>query len=161
MADSIREQIIQGFKDQAEKITLANGYNTDVGAVVERGIADVRIEKTPAFSFVLPGTESSTREFGVYILTMPVEINAIHTLFYTDTDGVLQKYNSSVLAERILGDLIKGILGNRSNISLMDDINYTGGGIEDYPTPEDQLIWVRASFDIVYPTTIGDPYSQP
>jgi len=163
MADTIREQIIQDLKAQVEKINTENGYNTNIGSLVVRGLAleEVTIEDTPAFSFLFPGAETTEKEMGVYLITMPVEIDAVHTLWTTDTDGNLTSYNASVLGEQILGDLIQGVIGNRSSVIKADEIAYTGGGIEDYPGPEDQVLWVRTAFDVRFAITIGDPYSQP
>lgn len=148
---TIRELIIQGIVAQLETIRLVNGYNSDIGQVVQRGLVPVDLSTVPAVVFVQPGVESSTREFGQHVHTMPVQIDAVRTL---------EDRNASVQGEEVLGDLVQCIVGGRESVEHVEDIDYTGGGIEDYPTKEDQLLWVQVSVDVVYTTLIGNPYSQ-
>jgi len=43
---------------------------------------------------------------------------------------------------------------------LVDDIAYSGGGVEDYPAMKDEAVVVTATFTVSYMTTIGNPYTQ-
>ena len=43
---------------------------------------------------------------------------------------------------------------------LVDDISYTGGGVETYPAMTDDAVIVMATFSVTYQTNIGNPYSQ-
>jgi hypothetical protein len=43
---------------------------------------------------------------------------------------------------------------------LVDDISYSGGGVEDYPQTKDEALVVAANFSVAYQTAIGNPYSQ-
>ena len=161
MADTIREQVIQALKGLVEHITAVNGYNTNVGNAVYRGLVNADMESTGALSFIFPGQDAAEPHMGAQILTMPVEVAAIHSLWTKDNDGNIVSYNASILGEEILGDLIRAVVGGRDDINIIEDLAYTGGGISDYPAPEDQVLWVQANFEVVYAITIGDPYSQP
>jgi len=151
MADTIRELIIQDVVAQLGTLTTANGYNTSCGQDVRRGETEVPLADLPA-SVVLPGEDSAEHEFGQQNCTMPVEIHALHKR------GDL---NISVLGEQMLGDLISCLVGGRDSIGYIDRLHYSGGGIEEYPGPEDQALSVRASIEVEYTTLIGDPYTQP
>jgi hypothetical protein len=152
MADTIRELIIQDLVTQLESLTIANGYNTSVGKIVQRGLIPVDMTQETAAVFIQPGVESAEREYGDQVLTMPVQIDAVHSL---------GSNNASVLGEQVLGDLITCVIGGKSNIGRIENLVYSSGGIEDYPTKEDQLLWVQMSLEITYITVIGDPYTQP
>ena len=152
MADTIRELIIQDLVTQLESLTVANGYNTSVGQIVQRGLIPVDMTQQAAAVFVQPGVESAEREYGDQVLTMPVQIDAVHSL---------GSNNASVLGEQVLGDLLSCLIGGRENIDRIESLVYSSGGTEDYPTKEDQLLWVQMSLEITYITVIGDPYTQP
>ena len=152
MADTIRELIIQDLVAQLETLTIVNGYNTSVGQIVQRGLIPLDMTQQAAAVFVQPGVESAEREYGDQVLTMPVQIDAVHSLGGD---------NASVLGEQVLGDLLSCLIGGRDNISRIESLVYSSGGIEDYPAKEDQLLWVQMSIEITYITVLGDPYSQP
>ena len=152
MADTIRELIIQNLVTQLGTLTTANGYNTDLGQIVQRGLIPVDMVQNAAAVFVQPGVESGAREYGNQVLTMPVQIDAVHSL---------GSNNASVLGEQILGDLIACVIGGKGNIGRIEGLDYSSGGVEDYPTKEDQLLWAQISIEITYITVTGDPYSQP
>ncbi len=151
MADTIRELILQDIVTQLGSLNTANGYNTNCGQNVLRGTTEIPLQDLPA-SVVLPGEESGAHEYGDQLLTMPLEIHGLHKR------GDL---NISVLGEQMLGDLISCLVGGQSNIGYIDRLHYSGGGIEEYPGPEDQALSVRASIEVEYTTLIGDPYTQP
>ena len=44
--------------------------------------------------------------------------------------------------------------------NLIDDISYSGGGVEEYPATKDEALVVTATFSVTYSTNIGNPYSQ-
>jgi len=43
---------------------------------------------------------------------------------------------------------------------LSEDVIYTGGGIQEYPEASKRIIGVTATFNVIYQTRIGDPYTQ-
>jgi hypothetical protein len=62
--------------------------------------------------------------------------------------------------DEVLGDLIKGIIGNRSTVSLAESIVYQEGGPLSYPGQADTLLWIEFGFAVEYHTRIGDPYTK-
>jgi len=151
MTDTIRELILRDVVTQLQKITTANGYNTDCGNNVARAKMEFPLAELPATSLI-PGDESAQKEYGEQLHTMSLEAHALHKRGSLDI---------SVLAEQILGDLITCLVGGQRNISRIDSLSYAGGGVEDWPGPEDQALSVRIGIEIGYTTVIGDPYNQP
>ena len=144
MADTIRESIIQDLVTQLEILT-PSGYG-----YICRGRTYFEYADLPCIS-LLPGIESSSRSYGEQQSTMPVTVHAIQVVGDND---------SSVLAETILGALIENIIGGRDNISNIDDIRYTGGGVENYPAVDEQAISVQMNLEVDYSFNLGDPYTQ-
>jgi len=144
MADTIREKVIQDIVTQLETLS---------GYTVFRGKSEITKQDIPNLPIitVLPQVETSERQYGVQSNVMPVNIHAVKITGDT---------NPSVVGEKILGELISGVVGNSSNISNIEDIKYTGGGIDTYPTEDEQAVSVQCSIEVDYETVIGDPYSQ-
>jgi hypothetical protein len=151
MADTIRELILQDIVSQLQTLTIANGYNTSCGQSVARARMEIAIADLPAIS-IIPGEESAQKGYGEQLHTMPLEVHALHKRGDLDM---------SVLAEQMLGDLISCLVGGQDSISYIDSLAYTGGGVDEWPAPEDQALSVRASLEVEYTTVIGDPYTQP
>lgn len=165
MSDTIREKIIQQFVTRLATIRTANGYNTEIGSTVERARKSLDPDDLPA-CVVYPQPETAEPLAGMTQLTMPIRIEG------------LAKYgsaNPSVVAEMILGDLIKCILSSSwdrrtlipspvSPATYIDQydsgVEYKGGGTDDYPNAEDQTVGVSALFEVSYLTKRGNPYEQ-
>lgn len=165
MTDTIREQIIRKIVTRLAVITAAGGYNTDIGENVQRGRMKLDMSEVPA-CVVFPLPEEAERRYGKVICRMPVKVEGMLRMPVHDYDGMryLGESNPSVLSEKILGDLRKCIT-DQSAIStwtggLTDDVQYTGGGTDEYPDPEDEVTGANATFLITYKTLAGDPYSQ-
>jgi hypothetical protein len=45
--------------------------------------------------------------------------------------------------------------------STKDQVIYKGGGIDDYPQPDDMVTVVTANFDVHYQTVAASPYTRP
>ena len=153
MSDTIRERIISAIVNRCSVITVANGYNTDIGGNVLRAKVTLGKDEPPA-AVVFPEPEESSRKYGKQHCVMPVRVEG--TAYYGSD-------NPSVAAERILGDLIKCICGGTlSDVTggLADDVEYTGGGTDEYPDAGEKLIGASAVFNIKYKTVAGDPYNQ-
>lgn len=142
MAETIRELIIQDIKTQ---LAILSDYT------VYRGITQFQNEDLPVIA-MWPEVEDSERQYGIQKATMPVNISAIK---------IVGDVNPSVLGEQMLGNLITCIVGGRSNVSKIEDLRYTGGGVENYPEAEEQTIMVQCNIEVDYETLIGDPYNQP
>lgn len=101
MNDTIRERIIQAVLAKAAAVRLANGYATDCGLNVQRAIESLDPDDLSAI-VVWPQGEESARRAGVNVNTMTVKLDGL-ALHGGD--------NSSVIAERILADLIEVMVG--------------------------------------------------
>lgn len=149
MSTTIRQQIISAIQSHLTGITKTGGYETDIGKSVH--LARKNIGKDDPDSVVVwPKPETSERdEYGMMKHTMPIELEAL---------AAYERENPSTVSERMLGDLIKHMGAFTS--SLIDSIDYAGGGTPDYPEPGETDVGTKAIFNIVYATVRGDPYSQ-
>ena len=157
MSDTIRERIISAIVSRLAAITIANGYNTDMGNSVFRVQHKLDPGDLPA-CVVWPRTEEADRNYGKQICVMPVRIEGLAVcISYTPLD------NFSVVSEKILGDMIRCICGGtlaQVTGGLADDVKYTGGGTDEYPDAGETTVGASAVFDIGYKYLSGDPYSQ-
>jgi len=112
MSNSIREQIIQAIVTKLADITTTNGYNTNIGALVERVRPVFEQDELPATS-VIPLPEESVKLYGKLQSTMPVLIEA---------SKLHEAVNPSIVAELILADLIACMTGPERLFS------FTSGG---------------------------------
>jgi hypothetical protein len=165
MSETIREKIIQQIVTRLAVITTTNGYNIDLGASVERVRKNLDPSDLPA-CVVFPQPETVEPEYGVMKITMPVRIEGLAAFWAT---------NPSVIAEQILGDLIKAmtdptwdrrrlVTSPASPVVYLaaydDSIVYKGGGTDEYPNDEDLTVGASALFEVTYSTKIGNPYEQ-
>ena len=163
MADSIRERIIQEVEAGLSILTLANGFNTNCGRLIERGKKEWDDTDAPCMS-IFPGIETADNTgYGVDKNVMPVVLNLLDT--YTNTvSAVTGKTVSGASAkgEKMFADAKEAIkrVFTVLTAGLVQDIQYKGGGIQDYPGLETKIIGVMATFDITYETKRNDPYNQ-
>jgi len=132
-------------------------YNTGDYGTVYRGRTYFDYEEMPCIT-VLPGVETADKQYGEQFCTMPVTVHAVQVV--SVGDGEDRANQSSERGEIILGDLINKLIRGRDNIDRINNIRYTGGGIEDYPDVEEQTISVQVSLEVDYCTNLGDPYTQ-
>lgn len=158
MANTIREQIIDSIVDELEDITVANGFNSDMGSNVKRAIRLIDKDNLPAVA-VFPLTEDNEPLPGKNNLTMSVRLEAL---------AKFGSVNPSVMAEKLLGDLIKRMTNPTLNAvvgadiagGLAEKVQYLEGGVDDYPEAGKYTIGVYATFNVNYKTLIGNPYAQ-
>jgi len=161
MANTIRELIILDFISRLATITVANGYNTGIGAAVIRARKKIDPDELPA-TVVWPGPERAEHQYGYLQCVMQIKVEGIVEFGAT---------NPSVMAEQILGDIKKCILQPGNVIAspdtgwcrspdYIDSISYTGGGVQDYPDEGQLHVGVYCEFDVGYTTKINDPYAQ-
>lgn len=154
MSDTIREKIISAVETQLATITIVGGYNTDCGENVQRATPDIASEDMPACNVIPRPDEQTSREYGRQVAVMPIEIQALQ---------VHGEDNCSEVGEAALGDLIKCVMATAKSGTgkpTIDDIEYGGGGIEEYPEAQDPHTIVQAVFRFRYSTLIGNPYQQ-
>lgn len=165
--DTIRELVIKDFMARAAKITVDNGYNTNIGETISgtKEIVRARIKIDPdelPATVIWPLPEKAVAEYGQLNCTMSMRVEGI---------AHFGAVNPSVVAEMILGDLKKCFLAPENLLTsphagwsrspdYIDGIIYTGGGTDDYPEADKKTIGAFATFDVTYHTKLDDPYSQ-
>lgn len=156
---TVREHIIQDFITRLGVITVANGYNTNMGNKVIRAGRNITDADVPAVN-VRPRSDVSTslQSYGVTAITMEILLEGV--MAYGAT-------NPSVIAEEILGDLYACIMVPADTryvpITGWDPqyviaINYLSGGPDNYPSEEAKIIGSAALFEVVYEIQTGNPY---
>lgn len=167
MAATIRESIILELLARAAAIRAvaspASGYLTDIGQRVLRARPKIDPEDLPCV-VIWPQPESAENLHGQSRRRMPVKIEGL-ALFGAESP--------SVVAERILGDLIRcftapgwdrrRLVAGSPAVWLppyAESIAYHGGGVESPPEDGALVVGVQATFEVVYCTAIGDPYTQ-
>lgn len=154
MTDTIREQIIGKFIDRAAFLTVANGYNSDMGRNVLRAVRDLGESDLPCL-VVWPLPEESEQRYGKDYITMQMRLGS----FVAHGDQ-----NSSAVAEQILGDLRKCFIDPAIFASayggLVDDIEYTSGGTDAFAQAGEEVTGNNIVLSVKYHTLTGNPYSQ-
>lgn len=153
MANTIREQIILAIIAKLANVTTSNGYNTNCGNNVERAKMGLSETDLPAF-VVFPAPEESVKVHGRVKCIMPIRVEAEVLLEQND--------NGSVESEKMLGDMRKLMESQTDEPTggLADNIDYTAGGIDEYPGSGDNRAGCVAVFNVTYKTLAGDPYRQ-
>jgi len=148
VANTIREQIISAYKTRLAQITVANGYNTGLGANVYRGVKHVDVDAL----ILWPQPENVTSRYGENVCAFSLRIEGVMAFGSTDP-GVIQ--------EKILGDIIKCVTDPSVTVSaLPESVKYITGGPADQPDAKDTITGAFAEFEIKYKTLLGNPYQQ-
>lgn len=155
MSVTVRERIIRAVGARLAGVTIANGYATDIGGNVHRAVRHHDPGGLPA-AVIWPQPEEVTRKVGGKVhLKLPIRVEGL---------AEYGAANPSVVSERILGDLVR-IMTSRASIAavtagLADDVEYAGGGTDEYPDEETQTVGASALFHITYRILSGDPFEQ-
>lgn len=152
--DSIRERIIQEIDYALSQLMTANGFNCNCGATRERGRKSWEETDLPCLS-LFPGIETAARTaYGMDQMVMPIRVDMLDN--YTGDTTANHK------GEKMLADIKEVMRRSRATLlaGLAEDIQYTGGGMEDFPELKTKTVGVTASFNITYQTRLGDPYNQ-
>ena len=148
MTDTIREKIAQSVESGLADILIADGYNTDMGKLIKRGIRLVDQDQLPGLAFFLL-VEDNLPIPGKNTLSMIVRIEAL---------AKFGSKNPSVQAELMLGDIITRMTGTALDSicgGYEDSVQYIEGGVSDYPEAGQYTIGVYANFRVNYKTKIG------
>ena len=154
MADTIREQIIKHYLTRLATWTVANGYQYAMGSKIYRTILNINSESLP-FVMVNPQPETAQiNKYGKSEHTFTLKLEVVSS--YNDATE-----NPSVVQEALLGECIKVMTSQTvAQSTLIDRLHYTGGGAVEITDSKDTITGIYANFEIVYLTTIGNPYSQ-
>ena len=149
MADSIREQIMASFAARLAAITVANGYQTDIGDNVVRARRSFLEEDLPAIS-VIDGAETFDRRGGSVLVSVPIEVHVIRNTTTHGSD-----------CNKTLADVYQCVESwDFKTAGLIDSIEYQQGEPE-YPEDGSDVLKVVSRFLLKYNLVKGDPYSQP
>ena len=113
MTDTIREQIISAIETKLAQATTAKGYNINFANNVFRARKELHPDQDLPGLVIWPMREESSREYGVDNHNMLVKIEGFKE--YGNT-------NLSVVAEKILGDIIEVMTGQKWTLA------FTSGG---------------------------------
>lgn len=150
MADTIKLKLIKDLEAQLSKITVANGYNFNLGDNVS--LVD-RTFPVGQFVALFYGDEQAAPEgFGAY----QEEKNS----FSARIEGHVPRQDENVAytIEKIIGDLQKCCA--ESWTTYADSIKRSGSGHEEWPEVNTTHIGAYITLDIQYSTRAGDPYTQ-
>ena len=90
MSDTIRESILSNLVTRLAVITVANGYNTDIGGNVLRAKVTLGKDDPPA-AVVFPEPEESFRKYGKQHCVMPVRVEG--TVYYGSENRTVHSYH--------------------------------------------------------------------
>ena len=150
LSDTIRERIIQNIMTRLGLIRTANGYLTAIGANVYRVRKRLEEEECPG-CVVFPRPEEGSVTYGRQVCDMPVDVEA--AALFGDT-------NASIVAEQLLGDLIKALIATDPTGGLAESVQYVSGGTPEYPEDGDLSVGVTVRVMVKYETLKGNPFSQ-
>ena len=167
MDDTIREKIIQEFMARAWLIRAGGSpelYATDIGTNVLRARSKIDPAEVDCV-VIFPQPEEAENKYGKRLCRMSIKIEGI-AKYYEE--------NPSVVAEKILGDLIACFLSDTwdrrrpvagsSPAAYLDpyaeSIIYQGGGTSEYPDDNQLTVGAFINMQITYWTQIGDPRAQ-
>lgn len=147
---TIRYTAIKALETQLKTITIANGYNYDLGDNVFIGTP--RLD--PSFTeyiVIWPGVDESD-ETGFYSrwdFIIPTKIEAVKEVPKESDDLEL-------ISQKMLHDVTKCLYNPGLTGIDNSNIKYIGGGIDEYPQPGETVVGVVANYEISYSTVAGD-----
>lgn len=151
MANSIFEQILQGFVTQGQTITTANGYNYTAASVI-RSITNIDEDDIPSVA-IFPGEEEVERVTARVMLNRTVLI---------EMKVPIDDENPSVVQEKAMADVIQCFTrtDQRTWRALADSVEYVGGGPQGPPSEGQKYTGILARFTVKYKIIKGNPYQQ-
>jgi len=154
MADSIRETVLQALKTALEGITIANGYETDMGKTVERGLrVPLEEDELPAIVIVEGEEDVASEPFAKNTCYLQVEIHGYVT--FTDSD----EGNWSAIGNKQIADIVK-LIGLNQNLGGLAIDMQPAKRMNYEPESETVIKAVQVDFIIQYRTGYLDPYNQ-
>ena len=149
MADTIREQILQAVVTRLKTITVANGFNLDIGDKVFRARPTGDDSVLP-WAVLWDSSEAATRQYGLRVVTMDIVVEILSK--YTLVTGASQVGNQA------LGDILKAMPESDAWGGLARDTKYQAGQTA-FPSDGDTTAGVKVSFSIEYTTGLNNPYA--
>lgn len=148
MPDSRRQQIIDKIKALLATITVANGFNTDVGSnVFEWKSISFQDTEIPGINIRDPNEEVETRG-GNHFYTLTIEIEAKVSASATTNE-----------AREVLAD-IQTLMGRNQNLdNLAHHVKPVQNELLDFEKVNKKFGTVLLRFEVEYATKAFQPYS--
>ena len=152
MAETIRQKVFDEIESLASQILVANGYNYDIGNTVIMERSKFHYSMMPCMILV-PGLEVASKAYGNQVLTIDWQGFGVVPI-PEDRDMIPQ------VANKVLGGMILGLIGQRLSNSVLEDRIYQQGGLSEYPDDGEVALPVTIQFQVVYHTVLGDPFTK-
>ncbi len=147
MADSIRQQIMTALITRLQTITVANGYETNVGDNVnDWHVSNFQETELPAMD-VRDANESTEVRGGFHQNTLSVEIE-------TKVSGT----TSATIMRDIIADVVKAIGTDTSFGGLVQNVLPVQNTTVELDQKDKRIASILQSFDIIYLTEAFKPF---
>lgn len=163
--DLVRERLMSVVMMRLQKITKANGYLTDFGAKVYRGLVINAEPETPSINFW--DTDETSIKVGSALQENTLTIHvATYDKDTTLGDDAVNPSGLCTPAVNIIADIEQAmVLDHVTGIKdptlggLAKNLTYTGS---NYVTGLQPELWIQtvSTFTLIYNTRIGDPFQQ-
>lgn len=152
---TVRHQILEALINYLNAYPWQSAPLTVVPALT---MVDPEATPLPVLAF-LPTREETTRsKYGTDQNAMSVELPAVLRLALNEG----QVESAIEATEPVLGEIHQAMMlaaQHASLIDLVDEITYQGGGVDEWPASQGQvIITVGATFSVVYQTQTGNPF---
>lgn len=109
-------------------------------------------ETLPVLSILPRVEDAEPTSYGTSRSTMRVDMSAVIRI---DEDE-----NPVVSGEAVFGEILQAAWAAAASDTLADRWQYSDGGIDEYPETGGQILRIGLTFEVIYQTLIGNPYSQ-
>lgn len=147
MADSIRQQIVDGFTTRMQTITKINGYKTDLGAnISEHRTEDWQESELPGGD-ARDGDESIEVSGDEHIFTLDMEIEVKMSGTASQRDVM-----------KIIADVTKAV-GVSKFSGFIETVRPVSNEAPDFEKKDKQFGSITMKFEVIYRTKAFDPYT--
>lgn len=148
MSDPVRLVVMQRIAQRLEELTVARGYNKNIGHKVYLARRSFDEEDVPALSLFDGVDENEKDAYGGVLSMMPVDIN-VHDLVASDH---VEHIN------RLYADLRSVMEADITLEGVAENIELIGGG-PSYPDDGSDVVSLLVSYAVSFRTRRGDPYT--
>ena len=158
MSKSIRHQIIDAL---VVYLTRYPWITQQLKVVPGRNVFDPANDILPILAVIPEPEVTEKTKYGLDDNSMPVEISALVKIEKQDDK---EEYDAIELGEPVKAEIHMAAVAaarDDSLSNLVDSIQYTGGGIADWPSGMGPtIITIGVSVLVTYKTKTGNPFSQ-
>lgn len=158
----VRERLMAMVKLRLQQIRMANGYLTDFGVNVHRGMLIVAEPDVPCINFWDTDESNIKGEYGLQVNTLTVIVATYDKTEFESGNpdelcppavNVLKDIEIAMQRNHITDTFDPGFDG------MVQQCSYTGSQHVSGLQPE---LWIQtvSTFTLIYTTRVGDPYQQ-